>query len=328
MTCKQINKKIVLERNPNYFDNAHVHIDQVTLLPISSTVTDINSFKAGEIDVSSNDIPTEQFANIKKELGNQIHSGPVLCTYYYQLNHSIPPFNDARVRKALSLAFDRDMFTSKIVGRGEKPAYQFTPTFTHGMNNFEPEWKNWSMSKRITEAKKLLAEAGYSATNPLKFELLYNTNENHKRLATAAAALWKENLGIVNITLNNQEWKTYLDTRRTHKHQMARASWCADYNEPSSFLNTLKSNSSINYGKYQSAQFDNLMRQTLQAGVSDEQRAKLYQQAEAQADKDTANIFVYYYQNNRLVKPYVQGYSTSNPLDTFQVKNWSISTHK
>lgn len=124
------------------------------------------------------------------------------------------------------------------------------------------------MAKRIEEAKKLLNEAGYNESNPLKFELLYNTSENHKKNAVAATALWKEKLGFVEATLNNQEWKTYLDTRRTQKHQMSRGGWCADFNEASTFLNTFKSDSSSNYGKYQSAKFDDLMKQTLSASVT------------------------------------------------------------
>lgn len=220
----QVNNKIVLERNPNYFDNAQTNINQITFLPISSANTDINHFKAGELDLTNNDIPSEQYANIKQEMGAQLHTGPYLCSYYYELNHTKPPFNDVRVRKALSLAFDREIFTQKIVGRGERPAYQFTPTATQGMKNFEPEWKSWDMNKRVEEAKKLLTEAGYSATHPLKFELLYNTNENHKRNATAIAALWKEKLGFVEINLNNQEWKTFFDTRLNHKFQMANQS--------------------------------------------------------------------------------------------------------
>lgn len=322
-----VNDKIVMERNPQYFDDANTKINQITFLTVNSAVTDMNRFKAGEIDVTYNDIPTEQFASLKTEMADQMKVSPYLCTYYYEYNHTKAPFNNEKVRKALSLAFDRDLFAEKIIGRGETPAYMFTPPAAQGMKAFEPEWKSWDMNKRVEEAKKLLAEAGYNQGNPLKFELLYNTNENHKKNAVAVSALWKEKLGFVEATLNNQEWKTYLDTRRTQKHQMSRGSWCADFNEASTFLNTFKSDSSSNYGKYQSAAFDGLMKQTLNATVTPDQRSQLYQQAEAQLDKDAATIFAYHHISARLVKPYIQGYSNKDPMDNYQVKYWSVLKH-
>ncbi len=322
-----VNSQIVLERNKGYYDDAKTKINEVTMLPVSSAITDVNRYKAGEIDITYNDLPTEQFASLKKELGDQVKISPMLCTYYYEMNTVKAPFNDAKVRKALALALDRDTMVDKVVGRGETVAYQFTPPAAQGMSDLAPEWKGWSKEQRITEAKKLLGEAGYSDAKPLTFELLYNTNENHKKNAVAAAALWKEALGFVNVTLTNQEWKTYLDTRRNGRQQMARAGWCADYNETSSFLNTLKSNNSGNYGKYKSAAFDEALTKSLMAETTPEQRADFYKQAEAALDADQPNVNVYHYVNARLVKPYVAGYSTKDPMDNFQLKYWSILKH-
>ncbi len=322
-----VNSQIVLERNSAYYDDANTTINRAVLLPIPSPPTDISRFKAGEIDVTYNDIPTEQFKTLQQEVGEQMKVAPYLCSYYYEFNHTKPPFDNPKVRKALQLSLDRDTLVSKVVGRGETVAYQFTPPATQGMEQFTPEWKAWDKAKRIEEAKKLLAEAGYSTAKPLTFELLYNTNENHKKNAVAAAALWKEALGFVNVNLVNQEWKTYLDTRRNQRQQMARGGWCADYNEASTFLNTFKSDNSSNYGKYKSAEFDGLMKQTLAAGVSPEARANLYKQAEAVMDKDAATVFVFHYVNARLVKPYVAGYSVKDPMDNWQIKNWKILKH-
>lgn len=322
-----VNSQITLERNSAYYDDANTTINRAVLLPIPSPPTDISRFKAGEIDVTYNDIPTEQFKTLQQEMGEQMKVAPYLCSYYYEFNHTKPPFDNPKVRKALQLSLDRDTLVDKVVGRGETVAYQFTPPATQGMEQFTPEWKAWDKAKRIEEAKKLLAEAGYSAAKPLTFELLYNTNENHKKNAVAAAALWKEALGFVNVNLVNQEWKTYLDTRRNQRQQMARGGWCADYNEASTFLNTFKSDNSSNYGKYKSAEFDGLMKQTLAAGVSPEARANLYKQAEAVMDKDAATVFVYHYVNARLVKPYVAGYSVKDPMDNWQIKNWKILKH-
>ncbi|WP_294032938.1 ABC transporter substrate-binding protein [uncultured Moraxella sp.] len=320
----QVNERIVLERNPQYYDDAKTTINKVTLLAVSASTTDVQRYKAGEIDITYDALPPEQYDQLKKDLGAEVIEPPKLCTYYYEFNHTKAPFDDVRVRKALSLALDRDTIVDGILKQGQKVAYQFTPEATQGMKNFEPEWKSWDKAKRIEEAKKLLAEAGYSESNPLKFELLYNTNEQHKTLAVAAAAFWKESLGFVEVNLNNQEWKTYLETRRTQKHEMARGGWCADYNEASTFLNTFKSDNSSNYGKYNSPAFDQLMTRTLSGDVTPEQRADLYAQAEAELDKDSATIFVYQYTAPRLVKPYIQGFSVVDPLGNWQAKDLSI----
>lgn len=321
-----INDKIVLSRNPEYYDNANTTVEKVTFLPIPSATTDVSRYQAGEIDVTQ-EIPTEQFASLKEKMGDEVQVSPYLCTYYYEMNTVKPPFDDVRVRRALSIALDRDTITDKVIGQGQTPAYQLTPVATNGDIKNTPEWEKWDKAKRIEEAKKLLAEAGYTDSNPLKFELLYNTSESHKKIAVAAASLWKEALGNVDVTLTNQEWKTYLDTRRNGNYSMARAGWCGDYNEPSTFLNIVKTGNSNNYGKYSSANFDSLMDQTLKAGVTPEQRASLYHQAEAQLDQDTPNINVYHYVKARMVKPYVIGLSKKDALDNFQIKNITIAKH-
>ncbi|KLT72837.1 peptide ABC transporter substrate-binding protein [Neisseria arctica] len=323
----EVNSQIVLERNPGYYDNANTKIDRAVFLPISSPPTDVNRYKAGEVDFTYNDLPSDQFQTLKKEMGEEMKTSPLLCVYYYETNTVKPPFDDVRVRRALALALDRDTFAEKVVGRGETAAYQFTPTATQGIVPNKPEWAGWSQEQRVAEAKKLLTEAGYSEAKPLSFDLLYNTNENHKKNAVAAAALWKQTLGFVNVNLANQEWKTYLESRRSGKYQMARAGWCADYNEPSSFLNILKTGNSNNHGKYSSAEFDRLMAETLKPGISTEQRADLYRQAEAVLDKDMPNINVYHYANVRLVKPYVEGYSVKDPMDNFHLKYMSVAKH-
>jgi len=323
----QINDKIVLTRNASYYDDANTTIDTVTFLPIPSSTTDVARYQAGEIDVTYNEIPTEQFASLKEQVGDQLTVSPYLCTYYYEFNTVKPPFNDPNVRRALALALDRDTIADKVIGQGQTAAYQLTPPATNGDIANSPEWSTWDQEKRVTEAKKLLTEAGYSDSNPLTFELLYNTNDNHKKTAVAATSLWKQALGFVDVTLTNKEWKTYLDTRRNGNYQIARAGWCGDYNEASAFLNIAKSDNSGNYGKYNNAKFDSLMAQTLKAGVSPEQRANLYKQAEAQLDQDMGLLNIYHYVSPRLVKPYVIGFPTKDILDNWQVKNLSIAKH-
>lgn len=320
-----VNERIVLERNTHYWDNAKTIINQVTYLPISSEVTDVNRYRSGEIDMTYNNMPIELFQKLKKEIPNEVHVDPYLCTYYYEINNQKAPFNDVRVRTALKLALDRDIIVNKVKNQGDLPAYSFTPPYTDGAKLVEPEWFKWSQEKRNEEAKKLLAEAGFTVDKPLTFDLLYNTSDLHKKLAIAAASIWKKNLGA-NVKLENQEWKTFLDTRHQGNYDVSRAGWCADYNEPTSFLNMVLSDSSNNTVHYKSPAFDKLIADTLKA-TDDAQRSELYSQAEQLLDKDSAIVPVFYYVNARLVKPWVGGYSGKDPMDNIHVKDLYIIKH-
>lgn len=323
-----VNEKAVLVRNPHYWDNDKTVLEKVTLLPIESAATDVARYRAGDEDVTGKELPIELFAKLKKEVPNEIYTPPVLCTYTYEMNTVKPPFNDARVRKALSLALDRHIMTDKILQQGQTPAYLFTPPFINGAEKMKnPEWANWDQSKRNQEAIKLLKEAGYDKSNPLNFKLLYNTSDNHKKLAIAAQSIWKKNLqGVVDITLDNQEWKTYLDTRRQGNSQMARAGWCADYNEATTFLNYFLSNSANNRAFYKNKAYDDLIDAAFRA-KTDEERAEIYAKAEQVLEQDSAVINVYYYVQPRLLKPWVKGFAANHPAKNYYLKDVYILKH-
>lgn len=306
-----VNERIVLVRNPNYWNNSKTVLNQITYLPIPSEITDVNRYRVGENEITYNNLPVELFQKLKKELPQDLHVDPYLCTYYYEINNQKPPFNDPRVRTALKLGMDRDVMVNKVLNQGQQMAYSYTPPFIDDGQFSAPEWFGWTQEQRNAEAVKLLAEAGYTKDKPLSFSLLYNTSDLHQKMAIAAASLWKKNLGV-EVKLRTEEWKTFLDTRHQGNYDIARAGWCADYNEPSAFLNTMLSNSSNNTPHYQNSAFDKLVEQSLKA-KTDAERAQLYQQAEALLDKDSVIVPIYYYANTRLVKPYIGGY-VGNPL--------------
>ncbi|MGL5425278.1 MAG: ABC transporter substrate-binding protein [Serratia fonticola] len=317
-----VNERIVLERSPSYWNNGKTVIEQATFLPLSSEVSDINRYRSGEIDITNSAIPPNLYAKMKREIPEQLHVNPYLCTFYYEINNQRAPFTDERVRAAVKLTLDRDIIANKIMGQGQIPAYSFTPTFTEGGNFSQPEWARWTQEKRNEEAKKLLAQAGFTAEKPLKFTLLYNTSDQNKQQAIAAASMWKKNLGA-QVTLQNQEWKTSLQSRHEGQFDVARATWCGDYNEPSAFLNMLLSNSSNNTFFYKSPAFDALMASTLQAPDA-AARGAIYQQAETLLDKDSALVPVYYRVSARLVKPTVGGFTGKDPQDYIDLKNFYI----
>lgn len=117
-----VNERIVAVRNPHYWDDRHTVIDKVTYLPISSESADVNRYKAGEIDIVYS-VPVNQFAQLKKTMGDELHVSPQLSTYYYQFNTTRAPFNDPRVRRALNMALDKDIIAQKVMGQGQRAAW-------------------------------------------------------------------------------------------------------------------------------------------------------------------------------------------------------------
>lgn len=319
-----VNERIVLERNPNYWDNDKTVIEEVTLLPITSENSAVNRYRSGEIDMTQT-IPVELFSRLKKELPNDVRITPYLCSYYYEINNQQPPFDDVRVRTALKLALNRDIIANKVVAQGQAPAYGFTPPYINDMDAIEPEWFKLPQKERNEMAVKLLAEAGYSKAKPLKFKLLYNTLESHRKVAIAVASILKQNAGI-EMQLENQEWKTFLDSRQQGTYQVARAGWCADYNEPTTFLNIMQSNSSNNTSHYKSERFDQTIKSAVVAATAEE-RVKAYQKAEQILDEDSVILPIYYYVNSRLVKPHVGGYTGQDALGNFYSKDMYIIKH-
>ncbi|WP_424411757.1 ABC transporter substrate-binding protein [Pasteurella sp. PK-2025] len=317
-----INEKLELIPNPNYWDHAKTVLTNVTLYPIESENTDVARYRAGDLDMTNHAIPVELFTKLKKELPNEIYTPASLCTYLYEINNKKPPFDDPRVRRALAMSVERDIITDKVLGQGQTPAYNFTPTYINGGEKIQkPEWAALSQAERNKEAIKLLKEAGFDKKNPLNFTLLYNTSDNHKKVAIAASSLWKKNLeGVVNVKLENQEWKTYLDTRHQGNYQVTRAGWCADYNEATTFLNYFLSTSSNNTAFYKSKAFDDLLASSYHV-ETDAERAEIYAKAEHQLAEDSALIPLYYYVSPRMMKPYVKGFAINHPAQNYYLKD-------
>lgn len=317
-----INEKIEFERNPNYWNDKETVIEKATFLAIPSTNTDVQRYRAGEIDITNYGLSPEIFPKLKAEIPDELFVVKTLSTYLYEINNQKKPFDDVRVRKALNLSLDRTIITDKVLGQGQTPTYVFTPPYIdEGDQIQQPAYSTLPMAERNAQAIKLLEEAGFSKANPLKFTILYNTNENHKKVAIAAASIWKTNTkGLIDVKLENQEWKTFLDTRRQGKYDVSRAGWAADYNQATTFINYFLSNSSNNTAFYKSQAYDVAVAESYQAKDATG-RATAYAKAEAILAEDAAIVPVYNYVNTRLVKPYVKGYSGKDPQDDILLKN-------
>lgn len=316
-----VNERIELVRNPSYWDNKNTVLDKVTYLPIENQVTEMNRFLSGEIQIT-NELPIEHFKRLQKQHPESVKVTGNLCSYYYGFNTEKAPFNDPRVRKALSYAIDRDIISNAILGKGEKPAYFLTPEITANFNPVMPAYGSMTQKERNEAAKALLKEAGFDRSNPLSFTLLYNTSENHKKLATAIQSMWKRSLGI-NVKLENQEWKTYLDTRRHGDFEVTRAGWCGDYNEASAFLSLLRSTGGSNDPRYKSSQYDALLDAAMNA-KTDAEREKIYADAEGLLAKDMPIAPIYQYVKSRLVAANLGGYPAGNAEDKIYSKDLYI----
>ncbi|ROS02913.1 ABC transporter substrate-binding protein [Raoultella terrigena] len=318
-----VNERIVAERNPRYWDNADTVINKVTYLPISSEAADVNRYKAGEIDIVYT-VPINQFTQLKKTMGDQLDVSPQLATYYYEFNTTKPPFNDPRVRLALNMALDKDIIAEKVLGQGQRPAWLISQPDIGGVKLHNPDYASWPRDKRIAEAKKLLSEAGYNDSHPLVFNLLYNTSESHQRVAIAASSMWKKNLGV-EAKLQNQEWKTMLDTMHTHNFDAVRYAWIADYDDAATFLNNFRTGDSENTSQYSNPAYDEALRNAAKA-PDVATRGKFYQQAEDLLGKDVPAVPVYHYVRTHLVKPWVGGF-TPDKLGYYFTRDMYIKKH-
>jgi oligopeptide transport system substrate-binding protein len=301
-------ERIVRERNEQYWDNANTILDTTVALVINDENVALTRYLAGELDRT--DVPAGQFPRLKEEHPEEAISFPRLCNYYYTFNLSDSgpeAFKDPKVRKALALAVDRKVIVENVLAGGQPEAYTFTPA---AVAEFEPpqtEMAQMSQAERDEMARQLLEEAGYGPDNPLSFDMIYNTSEAHEKVAVVLSQMWKQKLGV-ETELANMEWKVFLETRGNQDFELARGAWCGDYNEASTFLDLLDSESGYNDGKYSNAEYDDLMEQAKTAGDT----TPLYTRAEEIIAEDMPVIPIYHYAGVYMMDSDVGGWPVNN----------------
>ncbi len=280
LTEQVANDHITLSKNASYWDAANVKLDRVIFYPTNDIPAAVRRFQAGELDLNYN-FPADQRDALKASLGaDQVKVAPYLSTYYYVMDARHEPFNNADVRKALSMAIDRDFLSEKIYGNTQLPLYSFVPPGMEGYTAPTPDFAKMSQLDREDKAKALLKAAGYGpGGKPIKIEIRYNTNTNHQKVATAIADMWK-GLGATVTILNNDTAAHYDFIRQGNTFDVARAGWGADYADPENFLTlALSTNKEFNYGHYNNPKFDDLIAKSyLERDAA--KRMKLLQDAE------------------------------------------------
>ncbi len=311
--------KILAVRNHHYWDDARTRIGRIEYHVIPQPTAELAAYRAGTLDFTAT-VPTEQLSWIRSHLAGELHVAPQLAIYYYALNLSGAPFKgSAALRTALSMVIDREKLVRAVTGLGEMPAYTLVPPGIPGYSPPRSAYADWPMARRIERARELLHEGGGV---PGSIELRYNTGDLHARLAVAVASMWKQALGIDTV-LRAEEFKVLLqDIQRREGLQAFRASWVADYDDPYSFLQLLRSGFGINLPGYSNAAYDSLLDEASRA-TNPTLRASLLQRAEGQMLEDQPLIPLYFYVSKRLVKPRVQGFS-DNPLNIVYSKDLSL----
>ncbi len=303
-----IGSHVVLRRNASYWNNAATKLEQVHYLHVADAGTELRQYRAGQLDYTYV-VPAPQFQWIKQNLPAELHVAPQLSVYYYGFNLTRPPFKDnLKLRRALSMAIDRDKLTTAVTGVGEAPAYGWVP---RGVWNYTPQQYDYAAMpypERLVAARRLYAEAGYSAENPLRIELRYNSGDQHNRLAVAVAAMWKEALGV-ETALYAEEFRALLQSIQAGEDtQVFRSSWVGDFNDAFTFAQLLQTGFGLNLTGYSNPRYDSLLTAAVREADPARRRAAL-EEAERVMLADHPVLPLYFYVNKHLIKPWVQGWA-------------------
>jgi oligopeptide transport system substrate-binding protein len=308
-------RELVLEKNPQHWDAGRVKLQRVVFLPTDDVNTAYKQFLTGESDWVPQ-VPTSQIDAARSRPESYVT--PYLGTYYIRFNVTKPPVNDVRVRKALSVAVDRESLTKFVTKAGEIPTSAFVPA---GMRGYEGVK---SLGFDMAAAKKLLTEAGYQDGKGFpKVELLYNTNELHRVVTQAVQQMWKENLGI-HVDLVNVEWKVYLARQNSLDYQISRAGWIGDYVDPNTFLDLWVTGGGNNQTGWSNERYDDLIGQAACRIVNPKDRMRALQEAEKILVVDDLPIMpLFTYVNKGMLGRRVKGWYP-NILDMHPLKYISL----
>ncbi|MEO6392649.1 MAG: peptide ABC transporter substrate-binding protein [Pyrinomonadaceae bacterium] len=292
-------EKIVVSRNTGFWDNANTKLDQIIFLPTEQLTTGMNLYKSGEVDCTqSNEVPPPWREQLKRTV-KDYKDGPYLQMEAIAIITTRPALKDIRVRKALSMALNRQIIADQAPGR--LPSSSFVPPMD-GYENAK------STGYDPVEARRLLAEAGFpngQGFPPLDY--LYNTAESNKQNAEFYQQMWEKELNI-KVNLVNVEWRVYLDKTRAEKldfNGLARWAWIGDYVDPNTFLELVTSGSANNRTDWHDKKFDGML-EAANAETVPATRSKLLHDAEQYMMDAQPMLPVYVGPSAFMCKPFVK----------------------
>ncbi len=316
LTAWQVNDRIRVEKRESYWDAEAVDLNAIVFYPISNQVTEERMFRDELLHVTGT-VPLDKISVYRQNEPELIEISPYLGTYYYMINTRREPFDDARVRRALAMAVDRQLLTDTVMQGIVEPAYAITPPGTLG---YEPPR---TFSHDPGRARELLAEAGYEDGEGFPtFEILYNTQDAHRRIAVAIQEMWREELGI-DVELVNQEWQVYLENQQNMNYDISRRGWIGDYVDPNTFLDMFITGGGNNNTGFSDSRYDRIISELAPAAQQRERRYELFREAETILMEAMPIIPLYTYQSTHLKHPGVQG-MPPNIQDYFNYKYVSL----
>lgn len=328
MTKWEKNQKFEFAKNENYWDKGSVKLETLVYTEVTQASTELNMFETNQIDFGD-DPPLEEIERLIND--KTVSVAPQLSTYYYVFNTKAKPFDDPKVRKAFAMAIDRDAIVKNITKAGQKPAYAFVPPgFPDADTSKDFRQTGGDFFKGdLAEAKKLLAEAGYpDGKNFPKVELMVNDNEGHVKIASAILEMWKQNLGVSNISVKTMEWGSYLKARKSGDFQIARAGWNADYLDAMTFVDmyTTKNIGGNNDTFWSNPEFDKDIETANNEGDMNK-RFEIMHNAEKLMMNDMIVLPIYFYTNPYYAKSYVKDYIVPPFGSSVEFKWASVTKH-
>lgn len=320
--------RIEVEKNPFYHDAENVWLNGIRFDALEDQFAEERAFRDGQYHVT-NTVPPARVAVLRERGDAALRLDPYLSTAFVRINCTRPPLNDVRVRRALSLALDREALAERVMRAGETPAWSLVPAMPN-FPDFSSEKKQRFRDEEIAEARALLAAAGFPDGNGFpKISYLFNTSDGAQFFAQAIQEMWRKNLGIY-VSLKNQEYKVYRVSMERGEYDLARSAWSADFADPTTFLDLFAGTSNMNWTGWRDARYDKLLAEAARER-SPKIRAEKLRSAEQILAESVPVIPTVYNRNKFLIRPEVRGWFP-NPLDihpyngVFFQKNEAVET--
>jgi oligopeptide transport system substrate-binding protein len=299
------NDHVTLVKNPRFYDAGNVHIDTVNYYAITDSEAALREFRAGQLD-SQNPFPNDEIDWMRANIPHALKIVPYLGTAYLVMNFERKPFQDIRLRQAINLAFDRESLAGKVRRIGETPAYHIVPP---GVANYPGgaalAFQSMPFADRLAKAQALMRRMGYSPNHRLALGFTTSTNPDSRRGAAAVQGMLAKI--YIDLTLDSVESGMFLVKMQQHDFDIGFASWIADFNDASNYLDLLRSGAGENYGDYRNPKYDALLANAQQQ-TDLKIRGQIMKQAEQIALDDYVWVPAYFMVTRDIVQPYVKGW--------------------
>lgn len=307
ITAWEHKSKIVVKKNDNYYDKDKIKLDEIDFAMIEDAATAWQMYKSGQLDLGYT-LPSEVIQQLKSSNDKELHIAPDLSFYYYEFNDTKKPFTNVKIRQALSMAINRKDIVENVTLGGQTPAFGFIPPgiVLNGKDYRDATPDKNFFTEDVAKAKQLLADGmKEEGITSLTFTLLYNTDNNHKKIAEAIQDMWKKNLGV-DITLENVEMKVKRDREKKFDYDVCRSGWMGDYVDPMTFMDYYVSTNPQNNSGFKNAEYDDLIKQANSTN-DNAKRMDLFQKAEKILADNMAVMPIYYYTKPYALKSNVKG---------------------